>query len=222
MLPPHLRVTAEAIATAPPDRAEIDIGVVSQGQTAQAAAAENARRLTIVIAELKKVVGATGRVETARYSLIPDYRYPKEGGRPEIVGYTASNVVHVSTNALDTAGKIIDTALTAGANQLQRLSFRVADDRALRQRALRDAALKARMEADALASALGVRIVRVLSIQESGAPPPTPRVLAMEMRAPSAAPPTPIEPGEIEMRASVTLTFEVAGAGLSSGQSGGR
>ena len=206
--PPSIRVTGEATVTVQPDQARIDIGVTTQAQTAQAAAADNAQRLETALAELRRALGAGAEIKTAGYSLNPDYRYPKEGGRPTITGYTATNVVRVTLNDLTRVGQAIDAATQSGANQVQRLQFMLKDEQAAQSQALRAAALKAKAQADALAQALGLKIVRVLSVVEStGGVQPIMRDVALA-RAEAAAS-TPVEPGTIEAHATVTLTVEI-------------
>jgi uncharacterized protein YggE len=143
-LPPSIRTSGEATVTAKPDRAIIDIGVVTQAATAQAAAGQNATRLDAVVRALKAAVGSAAEIKTISYSLEPNYRYPKPGGQAEVAGYTARNTVQVTTPDLSSAGNIIDAATKAGANNVDRLQFTLKDDRAARAEALREAAAKAK------------------------------------------------------------------------------
>ncbi len=208
---PTIRVGGEATILAKPDQAELDLGVVSQAATGQAAATQNAQKLDAVLAQLRKVLGSGADIKTLNYSLTPNYRYPKEGGQPTISGYTASNVVEVKTGDLPQVGKLIDVAIQAGANTVQSLRFTLKDEQPVLSQALRQAAVKARAKADALASALGVKIVRVLRVDESGQPIRFGVAESMAMHArDSAAPPTPVEPGTLEVRATVTLAVEIA------------
>jgi uncharacterized protein YggE len=208
LAPPSIRVSGEATVMAQPDQARIDIGVTTQAQTAQAAAANNAQRTETVLSELRRALGAGAEIKTAGYSLNPDYSYPKEGGRPTIIGYTATNVVRVTLNDLTRVGQAIDTATQSGANQVQRLQFTLKDEQAAQSQALRVAAVKAKARAEALAQALGLKIVRVISVVESsGIVQPIMRDMALA-RAEAAAS-TPVEPGTIEARATVMLTVEI-------------
>lgn len=206
-LQPSIRVTSEAAVSAKPDQVQLDIGVTTRAPQSEAAATQNAQQLESVLRALRKVLGAGADVKTISYSLQPNYHYPPQGGQPTIEGYTASNVVRITLDDLARIGKVIDAATGAGANQVQRLQFKLKDEQAVRTQALREAAVKARSQADALAAALGVKITRILSAVES-----TPIVYpvhdVMLARAEAAA--TPIEPGTIEMRATVTLTVEIA------------
>ncbi|HYV07150.1 MAG TPA: SIMPL domain-containing protein, partial [Blastocatellia bacterium] len=208
-LRPTIRVTGEATVTSKPDQAEINIGVVTQAGTGQAAAAQNAQKQDAVLSELRKVLGSSAEIKTVSYSLNPNYRYPKEGGEPTIAGYTASNVVQVKTSDLGQVGRVIDVAAQSGANTVQSLRFLLKDEQMVRSQALAEAAVKARGKADAIAAALGLKILRVLHIEEGGgSPQPIPRFAAAELRAAPA--PTPVESGSIDVVATVTLTLEIA------------
>ena len=210
MVHPSIRVSGESTVTVKPDQAEISIGVVTQATAAQTAAAQNAQKQDSVIAELKKLLGAGADIKTISYSLSPNYRYPKEGGQPTISGYTASNVVHVKTSDLMQVGKVIDLATGSGANTIQSLRFTLKDESGARAQALREASTKARSKAEAIASSLGLKIQRVLRVEEGGVMPRPMMDYGAEvqqMRAQVAA--TPIEAGSIDVRATVTLTVEV-------------
>lgn len=206
-LPPSIRTTGEAVVMATPDRAEISVGVVTQADTSQAAVEQNAKKLEATLARLRQLLGSGADIKTVSYTLSPNYRYPKEGGEPSITGYTATNIVRVTIDDLTQVGKAIDAATQAGANRIQSLRFTLKDERPVQAQALREAALNARRKADALASALSVQIVRILSVAESGATAIPYREVAFARAADSAQ--TPIEPGTIEIRADVALTVEI-------------
>jgi len=207
---PSVTANGEAVITAEPDQAQIEIGVVTQARNAPDAAKENAEKLARVMSEVKKLLGKGDEIKTASYSLNPNYRYP-QGGKPEIVGYTATNVLHIKTGALENVGKLIDTAMQSGANTIQRLLFTLKDEQSAQLQALRLASIKAKAKAEEMANAVGLKIVKVLSVTEGerGVRPivmPQPRVAQMEA---AAAAPTPVEAGTIEVRSSVSLTAEV-------------
>jgi len=207
---PFIRTTGEATVTAKPDRAMIQIGVTTQAQNAQAAGAQNAARLEQVLRQLKSAAGPAAEIKTVSYSLEPDYRYPKPGGQPELAGYTARNVVQVTTPDLEAAGKIIDAATQSGANNIERLVFTLKDDQAARGEALRQATAKARANADAIAAALGVKITRVLSAEGGGAGPRPVEFGMPRMATAASMTATPVAPGTIEIHDTVTLTVEIA------------
>jgi uncharacterized protein YggE len=210
-LRPTIRVSGEATVTAKPDQAELALGVVTQAATGQAASSQNAQKVDAVLSQLKKLLGQGAEIKTLSYSLSPNYRYPKEGGEPTISGYTASNTIQVKTGDLPQVGKLIDAATQSGANSVQSLRFTLKDEQAALSQALREAALKARAKADALASALKVRIVRVVQVDEGGQPmrPMFYESMAARTAVESKAP-TPVEPGTVEVQAMVSLIVEIA------------
>jgi uncharacterized protein len=207
--PPHVTAVGEAAIMVEPDQAEIDIGVLTQAKNAPAATRENAEKLSRVMAEIKKILGKGDEVKTASYSLTPNYRHP-QGGKPELVGYTATNTLRIKTGTLNNVGKLIDAGMQSGANTISRLTFTLKDEQNAQLQALRLAAAKARGKAEEMAGALGLKIMKVLSVTESGqgVRPPVPMVRGAQMEA-FAAVPTPVEAGAIEVRSSVTLTAEV-------------
>lgn len=206
-LPPSIRTSGEAVVTAKPDRAQIDTGVVTQADTSQAAVAQNAQKLEATLAALRQLLGNNADIKTISYSVSPNYRYPKEGGEPTISGYTATNIVRVTLDDLTKIGQVIDSATQTGANRIQNLRFMLKDEASVQAQALSNAAIQARTKAQALAVALGLKIVRVLSVVESGSPVYPVRDVAFA-RAEQAS--TPIEPGTIEVRAVVSYTVEIA------------
>jgi uncharacterized protein YggE len=208
--PPSVTANGEAVINVEPDQAEIDIGVVTQARNAPDAAKENANKLTRVTAEIKKLLGKDDEVKTAGYSLNPNYRHAREGGKPEITGYTATNIIRIKTRSLDKVGKLIDAGMQSGANAINRLAFTLSDEHGAQLQALRLASAKARAKAEEMAGALGLKVIRILSLTEGdrGFRPilvPQARGVQMEM----AAAPTPIESGTIEVRSSVSLTAEI-------------
>ncbi len=204
-----IRVQGDAQLQAKPDRAQIEIGVMTQSQDSQTAASQNAQKLDRVIQQLQTQLGKGIEIKTIGYSLNPTYDYPKEGGEPKITGYSAVNTIQVQTDDLSLAGKIIDAATKAGANQVNSLQFTLKDELAVQKEALSAAAVKAKAKAEALANSLGVKIVRVLHIEEGAAGVIPLQAKAMGFESAQADVPTPIEPGTIEVSATVTLTLEI-------------
>jgi uncharacterized protein YggE len=205
-----IEVTGEARVEVAPDLALADFSVVTQAETAEAAARENSARMERVVVTLRKTAGADAQISTGTYSIRPVYTTPKQNSEPRISGYNVSNTVHVRTKALGRLGVLIDAAVQAGANQVQRLAFTLNDDSEPRRTALGRAAAKAREKAQAIATALGLKTGRVQSVveQDFGGVRPLARE-AYAMQAASA--PTPIEPGVVEVRARVVLTVELDG-----------
>jgi uncharacterized protein len=204
--PGTIRVVGEATVSAKPDLAEIDVGVVSEASTADAAAAENAKKMEGLIAALRKQVGSGGEVKTVGYMVTQRYAEPaKPRDKPAIVGYVVTNIVRVRVPDVRSAGKVVDLALKSGANEVQRLIFTLKNPDPVQAEALKQAAAKARARATALASALGLKLGNVVSVSDSDQGRPVPYAEVSKAALDSSA--TPLEAGNLEVQATVTVFF---------------
>jgi uncharacterized protein YggE len=163
-----------------------------------------------VIDALRKAGVDRRDIRTSQLSVQPQYRYG-ENRAPQITGYQASNQVSVQLRDLARVGNVVDTLVAQGANRIDGPSFSIADPQPLLDKARTAAVANARARADLLAKAAGVRIVRVLSIDEGQQPQPGPMPM-LRMASAEAAPAPPVEAGETELRAFVTIAYEIAPA----------
>jgi hypothetical protein len=210
--PPHtVRASADATIKAKPDRAEVTVGVYSQAPTAEAASQQNAAATSRVLTALKQAIGDKGQIKTSGFLASPQMQYGKNGGTPKITGYAANNRLTITLDDLALVSKVVDTAIGAGATQIQGVSFSLKDDEAVRVQALAQASRKAYDAAQAIAKALNLTAAGVLEAQTSSQPPaPVPMFRAAQsIVANEAAETTPIEPGDIEIHATVMVTLEV-------------
>ena len=199
----------EATVSAQPDRVQMDIGIISQASTSQAAADLNSKQSGAVVSQLHALVAAAN-IKTINFSVNPNYDYPKDGGPPKILGYTANNTVRVELDDLSILRQVIDAATKAGANNVNRLNFVLKDESQARSEALAKAAVQARAGAQALAAALGVKLGSVLRLEEEQPVIVAPgRQVELTMGRAQGAESAAIEPGDIEVHASVILTFEL-------------
>lgn len=206
-----LTVSAEASRTAAPDLAVLSAGVVTQAADAAAAMAENSRRMAAVTAALRRAGVEPRDLRTSQLSVQPQYRYG-EGRAPAITGYQAANQVTVRLRDLARIGAVVDALVKEGANRIDGPSFTVEKPEPLLDEARAEAVRAARARAELLAAAAGVRIVRVLTIQEAGGAPEFRPVMRAMAAAPAADMAPPVEAGESELRASVTVSYEIAPA----------
>lgn len=208
--PSTIEVTAEAEVEVAPDLAVLQFAVRTQAESAAVAARENGERMKATVAALRKALGADARIQTGSYTLRPDYTSPRDSGPPQVVGYVATNTLQIRAAELARLGEIIDLAIKAGANQVQRIAFTLRDQNLPLQEALRNAALAARAKAEAIAAALGLKVTGFHSLVEQDVGDVRPLVRdAMLARAETAVG-MPIEPGLIQVRARVVLTVLVA------------
>ena len=210
---PALTVRGSSEVAASPDQALVQLGAAARSEKATDAQ----QQVNRIVASILKAVKAAGipaeNISTAELSLVPVYeqtsRKPAEpGGLPRIVGYSAANVVRVEINEVNKVGDVIDAGINAGANRLEGLSFALKDDTPFRQKALQQAVLNARQKAEAIAEALNLRMVRILEITEEGVRTLQPQFRVQRMVS-AAAESTPVEPGRIQVSASVAISYQI-------------
>ena len=202
--PRLVRAVGEAVITVKPDLAKLNVGVVTQANTAREANAQNAAQVQAVLAQLNQVLGPTADIKTTSYSLTPNYKY-NQGSPPTLIGYTASNNVEVNIGDLSVVGSVIDAASLAGANNVGGLQFTVKDEEPLRLQVLGMAAKQGRAHAEAIAAGIGARIGSVFAASEGTAV--SPPIVRADTSSP--APSTPIETGLVQIRGTVTIEAEL-------------
>ncbi len=207
--PATLLVHGEATVSVEPDIAELDVGVLAQAQTSQAAADQNATKTKRVVAVLQRLV-ASGDIKSVNLSVNPNYRYGKDGGAGVVTGYTASNTIRVAVRDLSQLRKVIEAATQSGASSINRLAFDLKDEKAARARALAEAAGQAQAGAEALASSLKLRIGKLTRIEEVQpvviSPAREVEASALQETLPN---PEAIAPGTIQIHASLNLIYAV-------------
>jgi uncharacterized protein len=206
-----IRVTGSAVVSVSPDRAYIDVGVTTQSPQSEVAVSQNAGKVDIVLKALRKSLGPGADIKTLAYTLNPEYqsRGVSSGGQQTISGYVATNVVRVTIDDMGRVGSVIDTAAQAGANRVPSIQFALRDEQTVRRQALRDAAIKARADADALAATLGLKVNRIVSVEETG-PTAVPLRQVMFATQVQSTPGTLIQVGSLDVNATVVLTVEVS------------
>lgn len=212
--PSVIVVSSTAQVEAPPDEASVRLGVVRQAPTAQAAQDQTNRAVQAILAEIAKLGVPPAKIQTSRLTLNPIYGAQRPDNReaPRVVAYNATNLVSIDLDNLTRIGPVIDAGLTAGANQLEGVRFRLKDDLPMREKALRQAVAEAKKKAETMADALGVRLVGVLEASESGVSvvPREEPGMFYQVRTAEASVQTPVSPGEIDIRASVTVRYQIA------------
>src|SRR5437016_552836 len=113
-----IQASGSATRSVKPDMAQLNIGVVTQAATAQAAADQNAAAANAIIKALQTVLGRSGTIETAFYSISPRFSNGTSAQPPVLIGYTVNNTVRVTTNNVTLAGPLIDAGNQSGANSV--------------------------------------------------------------------------------------------------------
>jgi uncharacterized protein YggE len=198
-----ITVSGSGTVDSTPNQASFDFGVTTNGATAAEALSRNASQARAIISALKRAGISSADIQTTQVSLWPQ----TSSNGTEITGYQASNSVQV-TAALGKAGKLVDAAVGAGANNVDGPNLDTADKSSLYNQALDKALGDAKQKARAIAKAAGLTLGTALRVREGGAP--TPIVYADSLQARPAGG-TPIEAGTQKVQASVTVTYSAGG-----------
>jgi uncharacterized protein YggE len=202
-----LSLQAEGEARAVPDMASITLGVTTQAVTAADAMRLNAGRMTAIVAALRGQGLADRDIQTSSLSLGPQYDYAPNQP-PKLNGYQSSNNVTVTVRDLARLGPVIDAVGSAGANQINGVSFGLKDAGAMQDEARRAAVKALTAKAELYAQATGYRVVRLVRLSEGGGEPIVqPRSMFAMAKA---AAPTPVEPGELNVRIDIAGVYELA------------
>jgi uncharacterized protein len=210
-----ITVNATGTVQKEPERAIITVAVESQAVNAQQAAQANARKMDAVFAALRRVGILPPKVRTIAYELHPQYAQPtRDNPNPtqRIVGYRAINMVLVEVDTMARVGDVIDATTASGANRIANLSFELRNPETARMEALRIAVGRAKQEAEVLASASGQILGPPINISSSSYFEPRQyRMRDMAEIAVAAAPPppTPIEPGQLTITATVNIVYRM-------------
>jgi hypothetical protein len=214
---PTISVTGQGKISAAPDVADINIGVVTQGEKAVDALTDNSRQMDSLIKVLKISGVAAKDIQTTNINVSPRYSQPPQPvpGRPQqeftpkIVGYDVTNTVTVTSRDLNKLGDLLDAVVTVGANQMHGISFRIDTPEALLDEARKKAMADAKHKADLMAGEAGVVVGPPISITDSGTSPiPPPRPMMGRMMSMAAAP-VPVSAGEQELSVSVHVVYEL-------------
>ncbi|HVU06446.1 MAG TPA: SIMPL domain-containing protein [Candidatus Paceibacterota bacterium] len=200
-----------------PDIATFTFAVEKEGASVPEAQKKSADGMNAILDYLKKAGIEDKDIKTESYNIYPRYDYVQTsmygGGKQVLAAYVVSQNVTVKVRDLDKAGELLSGIGEYGATNISGLTFSV-DDHVKVERQARDAAIAdAREQAEILAKSLGVKIVRLVSFNESNYGYPTPIYYAKDMAygmggaANQSAPSIPT--GENKITSNVSLTYEI-------------
>jgi uncharacterized protein YggE len=202
-----INVSGQGRVYGTPDTLTLNLGVSVLRDTVNAATADAAAKAEAIIAALRAKGVVEADIQTANYSIYPEYDYSGETQR--LIGYRVSNNLTVKIRDLAQAGEIIDAATAAGGNDtvVQNLAFSIEDNTALLEMARTAAWNDAETKAEQLARLAGVTLRSAISITESIDYNTPPVYYERAMGADQAA--TPIEAGQQEVTVIVQVTFAI-------------
>lgn len=202
-----ISVTASARESASPDTAVVRLAVVATADEADAARSQVAADFEETRAALRDFGIDDDQIRTAGFdiSVMQDRPRPVETADNGSNQIRASHVFEVEVGPNQT-GAVIDTALGNGTNRVTGVTFTLTEDtrQDLREQALRQAMTNARSDAEVLASSEDVTITGLKSASTADVVF-VPFESSGDVATEGAA--TAIEPGPVEVSASVSVTY---------------
>ena len=219
--PPNIFVNGDAKISVPADRVQITLSVVSTAENPQDAIDSTRAKMNSLIEAVGKLGLDKTEYKTSAYNLSPNWapqpKNPKPDWKPQIISYTMTNSLDIKTTKLDLVGKVIQTALESGSNQIDRIYFDVSDEQKYNSESIQKAVKNAISDANAAAEASGVKLGKILSINVnnaymSGNNDYGRGVFMAKMSSDSmegSAPAPNIAAGDVTLSASVSLKIQI-------------
>jgi uncharacterized protein YggE len=206
---PAIITTGEGVVKLAPDRGWVTIAAESRARSPRDAQRANADAMAAVLAKLKGAGLAADAIRTSGYDLQPEFDYAN--GKQTLRGYVARNTIEVRVDDIGRVGEVLDLAVGSGATNVSGIRFDLKDRASADREALRRAAADARARAEAVASGVNLRVDRVLRIEEQRGfvEPPRPMMTMRQSAGAMESTQPPISPGELEVRAIVTMTSAI-------------
>jgi len=205
---PTLTASGTGIVYLAPDVAYINIGVHSQAETVGDALAQNNAQAA-AIAEVIKSFGVDVKdIQTSAFNVYPQQQYSPDG---QLTGtlYVVDNTVFVTVRTLGDLGKILDATVKSGANTINGITFDVVDKDTALTEARKQAIEKARAMASELASAAGVTLGELQSVNVYTSGNPVPVYDGKGGSAMAAPGEAPISAGQLTITVEANLVYTI-------------
>lgn len=205
--------TGSATTSVAPDLVTVQFGVDTQAKTAQDAINSNSQMMNAVVSAVENIGITKDEISTAGFSIYPVYQDsvpdPTTGIHKSVLtGYQTSNTLYVKTTKLSMAGNIVDTAVAAGANRVDNISFSLSPDKeqSLQDDLLSKAVLNAKSRAEKAIDPLGQKIigVKMVTLSDFNSSPPPMYYGAMSSMADKS---TPIFTSNQQVTTTVSVIF---------------
>ncbi|MFP3908258.1 MAG: SIMPL domain-containing protein [Archaeoglobaceae archaeon] len=210
----ELHVSGSGEVEVDPDQVIIELGVEVTEDTAQDAREKNAQQTNSVIRAIKAMGISEDQIETIRFSIYEENKDPRvkeENGdqNEEKVSYRAVNTIRIISNDTDMAAEIIDTAISSGANDVDRVSFtlqKATRDQA-REQAIKKAIEDARKEAQNVVQEMSLTLDQPVNIEVYSTGIPRLAMERADAGTGTGTTSTPIEPGKVTVTANINVIY---------------
>ncbi|MEK7092246.1 MAG: SIMPL domain-containing protein [Patescibacteria group bacterium] len=201
-------VSGAGKASAVPNTAQISIGVTKSAPTVESAQQQSNTITNQIITDLKNLGIEEKNITTSNYSVSPNYDY--SGGRQTMNGYTVTQNLEIKISPIERASSAIDIATRNGANVIGGVQF-VLDDKTKREllrKAREEAVNEAKEKAKELSSITGIRLGKIIDVQENTSEPGRMMQLSADLKVGGGGEPTQLAPGESTIQITITLSYE--------------
>jgi uncharacterized protein YggE len=205
-------VNGEGKVTAVPDVAVLRVGVEAQAVNVAEAQSQASGAMDKVMTALKNGGVAAKDIQTQSFNIQKVTRWDNTKQQEILTGYRVTNMVTAKIRDVNKAGTVIDAVAAAGGDltRIDSISFTIDNPETYRAQARQKAVADAAAKAKQLADAAGVKLGKPIYITESSYVPSTIyRDVALKAEASSGAPTTPVSAGELEVTANVQITYEI-------------
>jgi uncharacterized protein YggE len=204
-------VNGQSVVSRPPDVATVSLGIATRNDVAQAATSDNNRRYEDLRNRLHALGVGDPAIRTTSFNVnyvAPEPTVPINERPPS--GYTVSRQVEIKLSNLDLVGTVIDQAVAANVTEVNNVAYTLSNERQIYAQALGGAVADAQRQARAMAAAANLRILRIAAMQSGYfSPPVVMRAAAVHDGNQAAPPPTQISPSNVDVHATVTVTYVV-------------
>ena len=154
----YLSLSSSKVKELEPNNAQVSFAVETIANDAQKAVNDNNQVSNNIINALKLVTAAdTDTIKTNNFSVRPNYVYGKDGVR-SIKNYIAVNSITVNTKDINKVSKLIDTAISNGANRTDNLFYSYENPSQVCQSLYPEIMKELREQANAIAAASGASV----------------------------------------------------------------
>lgn len=208
-----LTVTGTAEVSVAPDICYMSFAVESRDRSAVQAYRANNDQVNKMTAAIKAVGIDAKDLQTAQFSINPEYHYDKNSSKQVFDGYLVTNTLHVKVRDLGKVSEVLDAGVTGGASQVNEVRFAIENPKKYTADARTEAIQAAHDKAEKIADLTGVKLSKPITISE--AEPGGNRMYAQaanvmaDYAAEGEAGRAALEPGEMKITHTVYITYEI-------------
>ncbi|MFN2434024.1 MAG: SIMPL domain-containing protein [Nitrososphaeraceae archaeon] len=207
-----LFVTGSSTTQTKPDKVTLSLGVETTNTKAKAALTANSELMNKIINALQIAGVNENETSTSSFTITPNRDYSIDKNQGKLIGFTVSNSLQIDSHNVNDSSEWIDIAVSSGANNVNSIYFSMSDEKldGIKNELLREAIENAREKADIAASALGLKVGGIRTVNIDQATPFFPGSIpyaAESLKSDAITPSTPIMAGEQQITLSVSIVF---------------